>query len=145
MQFHLDIITPDRQVYSKDVEEVTVPTKNGMIGVLPRHMRLFSALTEGEVKVTQGNAQYFFAIGGGFMDVTRDHVSILVSRAYHADELNEADIKRAQEAAKLILSKQDEKNEEYHQAQAIFQRSVLQLKVLKRKHASARSAPAGFH
>lgn len=144
MTFHIDIITPDRQVYAQDVEEVTVPTINGTIGVLPHHMRLFSALTEGEVKVTKDNAHYFFAIGGGFMDVTRDKVSILVSRAYHADELNETDIRRAQEAAKVVLSKR-EKNEEYHQAQAIFQRSVLQLKVLRRKHTSARSGSPGFH
>lgn len=144
MIFHLDIITLERQVYSQDVEEVTVPTVNGTIGVLPRHMRLFSALTEGEVKVTQGNSQYYFAIGGGFVDVTRDIVSILVSRAYHADELNEAEIKRAQDAAKAVLNKRG-KNEEYYEAQAIFQRSVLQLKVLKRKHTHVRTAPAGFH
>lgn len=142
--FHLDIITPDRRAYSEEVDEVTVPTMSGTIGILPRHMRLFSALTEGEVKVTKDDACYFFAIGGGFMDVTRDSVSILVARAYHADELNEADIKRAQEAAKLVLSKR-ERNEAYHEAQAIFQRSVLQLKVLRRKHTSARSGQSGFH
>src|SRR3990172_8826089 len=99
MKFLLEIVTPERQAFSRDVDSVVVPTSRGSIGVLAHHVPLFSALTEGEVKITADNKDFFLAVGGGFMQVTPSRVSILVSRAFHADELNEADIKRAQEAA----------------------------------------------
>ncbi len=132
MQFLLEIITPDRQAFAKEVEMLSVPTSRGTIGVLPHHVPLFSALTEGEVKITADNKEYFLAIGGGFMEVTPKRVTVLVSRAAHAEELNEAEIKRAQEAAKVILA-QKAKGEELAQAQAILHRSILELKVLRRR------------
>jgi len=60
---------------------------------------LFSVLGEGEIKITTGSKELFLAIGGGFMEVEREKVSILVSRAVHADELNEHAIKEAQDRA----------------------------------------------
>ncbi len=135
MKFLLEIITPERQAFAKEVENLTVPTSNGMIGVLSHHIPLFSALTEGEVKITSENKEYFLAIGGGFMEVTPSRVSILVSRAMHADELNESEIKRAQEAAKTILAAKA-KGDERSAAQAVLHRSILELKVLGRRHSS---------
>ena len=134
--FHLDIITPQRQAFSEEVEAVTVPTSQGSVGVLAHHEPLFSELTEGEIKILSGAKEYYLAIGGGFMEVTKKGVSILVSRAVHADELNETEIKRAQEQAKEALSARV-KGVELSQAQAILRRSLLELKVYRRrKHAS---------
>lgn len=115
---------------------VTVPTSRGSIGVLAHHVPLFSSLTEGEVKITADNKEYFFAIGGGFMEVTPRSVTVLVSRAFHADELNEAEIKKAQEAAKAVLSVRA-KGVEFSQAQAVLRRSILELKVLRRRKPSS--------
>jgi len=132
MQFLLDIITPERQAFSKQVTAVTVPTVNGTIGVLPRHVPLFSALTAGEVKITEGNRNYFLAIGGGFMEVTVNGVTILVSRAVHADELNETEIQKARDAAQQVIARKTQ-GTEFHDAQAILRRSLLELKVARRR------------
>ncbi len=141
--FHLEIITPERKAYEEEVDEVSVPTPDGTIGVLPHHVALFSSLSDGEIKITKDKREYFLAIGGGFMEVTGNNVSILVSRAVHADELNEAEIKKAEAAAKDILSKKI-KGTEYATAQAIFRRSLLELKVLRR-HKIRHSSPMGIH
>lgn len=133
--FHLDIITPNRKVFSEDVTSVIVPTTNGQVGVLASHEPLFSALTEGEIKVSMGNKEYFLAIGEGFMEVTKSGVSILVTRAFHAHELNEAEIKKAQIAAKEALTKPAPEIDRAA-AQAILRRSLLELKVLRRRHTS---------
>jgi F-type H+-transporting ATPase subunit epsilon len=133
-QFKLDIISPTRQAYSDTVNAVYVPTKNGTIGILPHHIPLFTTLSEGEIKIEIGNKQSYLAIGGGFMEVTEHGVTILVSRAVHADEINEAEIKKATDSAKEVL-KNKGKGTERADAQAILRRSVLELKVLKRaKH-----------
>jgi len=132
MKFHLEIITPQRQAFEEEVEGVYVPTSRGTIGILAHHQAIFSALTEGEIKIDTGNKEYFLAIGGGFLQITKDKVSILVSRAAHADELNEAEIKKAEESARKIIAGQV-KGEELIAAQAMLRRSILELKVYRHR------------
>ena len=132
MKFLLEIITPQRQAFAEEVESVLVPTRNGSIGVLAHHEPLFSALTEGEIKIDSGQKEFFLAIGGGFMEVTKNKVSILVSRAFHAHELNETEMKKAQESAKQVIAGKA-KGEELASAQAMLRRSILELKVYRRR------------
>lgn len=135
----LEIITPARMAFSEQVNTVAVPTKEGTIGVLPRHVRLFCGLTEGEVKISYGGKEWFLAIGGGFMEVSKDRVSILVSRAVHADEINESELQKAQGDAKNIIT-QKGKIEERAAAFASLRRSFLELKVLR--HHKHRQTPS---
>lgn len=131
--FHLDIITPQRKAFSEEVDSIMVPTVNGMVGVLALHAPLFSALTEGEIKISSGSKEFFLAIGSGFMEVTKSGVSILVTSAFHAHELNEAEIRKAQASAKEALTKRVT-GAELTAAQSLMRRSILELKVLHRKH-----------
>lgn len=132
MTFQLEIITPQREAFRKPVQAVYVPTQNGRIGVLPKHERLFTSLTEGEVKILVDGKEWYLAIGGGFMEVNNNIVSILVSRAVHADELNEKEIEKAYQEAKAALANKG-KGQELADAQAIFRRSLLELRVVQRK------------
>lgn len=135
MDLLLEIVTPERTAYTDRVNALSVPTPNGTIGVLPKHVGLFTALGEGEIKIRAGTKELFLAIGGGFMEVGREKVSILVSRAVHADELNERDIKEAESRARSIIVN-NSKGEELAAAQAVLRRSILEMKVIRRKHAS---------
>jgi F-type H+-transporting ATPase subunit epsilon len=135
MKFLLEIITPERKAFSEEVSMVTVPALDGQLGVLARHVPLFTSLVEGEVKITSDNHEYFLAIGGGFMQISKDKVTILVSRAVHADELNESEIQKAEESAKEVIARA-EKNEERAGAQAVLRRTVLEMKVLRHKNRS---------
>jgi len=140
-RFTLEIITPQRVAFSAEVSEVVVPTVNGLIGVLPRHIPLFTSLAEGEIKIKEEGKERYLAIGGGFMEVSGNTVSILVSRAVHADEINEAEIKKALQDAKEAV-KNKGKSMELADAQAILRRSILELKVAgRRKSRSAQQLP----
>lgn len=143
MQFLLDVITPQRKVFSERVDAVSVPTADGTIEVLARHVALFTKLTEGEVKIIADKKEYFLAIGGGFMEVRPKDagVTILVSRAVRADEINEAEIKKAMEAAKGLIARKA-KGEELAQAVAVLHRTMLELKVVKRRQ---RTSPFRSH
>ena len=132
MKFLLEIITPERKAFAEEVDMVSVPSENGTLGVLARHAPLFTSLVEGEVKIVADKKEYYLAIGGGFMQVLKDKVIILVSRAIHADELNEEQIARAEKEAKELISKA-EKGLERAQAQTILRRTLLEMKVLKRR------------
>ncbi|MEK7065649.1 MAG: ATP synthase F1 subunit epsilon [Patescibacteria group bacterium] len=131
MAFLLEIITPERKAYEETVDDVNVPTVEGHIGVLGHHVPLFTILSEGEIKIREGNKEFFMAIGGGFMEVTASRVSILVSRAVHADELNEAEIKKAEVSARDLIAN-EARGVELAGAQAILRRSLLEMKVLRR-------------
>ncbi|MEK7533613.1 MAG: hypothetical protein AAB542_04225, partial [Patescibacteria group bacterium] len=85
-------------------------------------------------KIVSSGKEYFLAIGGGFMEVRpKGEVSILVSRAVHADEINETEIRKAMDSAKTLIARKA-KGEELAQAVAILHRTILELKVSKRKH-----------
>lgn len=143
MHFLLEIITPERTAYTEQVRAVSVPTPDGTIGILPKHVGLFTVLGEGEIKITSGTKELFLAIGGGFMEVRKEKVSILVSRAVHAEELNERAIKEAESRAHELLSK-NVKGEELIAAQAILRRSMLEMKVIRR-HRTRQASPFASH
>ena len=137
--FRLDIITPEKTAFSADVSVITMPGGDGQMGILPGHVPIFTNLTEGEVKVVRDNEEFYLAIGGGFLEVTRDRAVILVTSAYDSSEINEQEVlnakKRAEEALKTGVKESD-----LIEAQAMFRRATIALKVLHRKR-GARQQP----
>ena len=97
MPLHLEIVTAERVVYSEDVDMVVAPGLEGALGILPRHAPLMSVLGIGELRITQGGQETGLAIGGGFLEVLNDRVTVLADSAERADEIDEA---RAEEAAR---------------------------------------------
>lgn len=130
--FHLDIITPQRIAYSDEIDMVTAPSVMGVIGILHGHVPLFSRLVEGEVKITKKNEDMYLAIGGGFLEVTPGKVVILVTAAYHAHEINEKEVIMAKKRAEEAIAAKP-KGSALIEAQAVFRRSEIALKVLRRR------------
>lgn len=132
MKFLLEIITPERIVYNREVEMVTVPAVTGTLGILPRHIPLFAQLMEGELKVETGSERFYLSIGGGFVEVTKEKVLVLVTRAVHSKELNEQEIMRAKKEAEEAL-KNKPTGKELSDAQALLRQSIVDLKILRRR------------
>ena len=95
MPIQCDIITQERIVYSGQVDSVNVPGVEGRMGILPNHSPLLTLLDFGEVYIRKNGAEEYFAIGGGFLEVQPDHVTILADSAEQADEI---DVDRAENA-----------------------------------------------
>lgn len=137
LTFLLEIITPDRVVFSDQVEMVTATSSMGTIGILPQHVALFSKLVQGEVKISKDSKEHFLAIGGGFIEVTKEKTYILVTEAYRAEEINEQEIIKARKRAEEAI-RDKSSGMTLSEAQSIFRRSELALKVLHR-HRSSRN------
>lgn len=133
--FQLEIITLERIAYQNEINMVIVPGISGVLGILAHHTPLFTALVEGELKIVKGGEEQYLAIGGGFMEVTPSKVTILVTRAVHAEEINEAQVLEAKKNAEEILEKKPT-GEDLVAAQALFRRSLLDLKILRRRRPS---------
>jgi F-type H+-transporting ATPase subunit epsilon len=133
--FKLEIITPERIVYTDEVEMVVAPSADGIIGVLAHHVPLFSRLIEGEVKIVKRNEEVFLAIGSGYLEVSKDKVILLVSSAFKADELDEKEILEAKRRAEEALEANPE-GDQLYEAQALFRRSTVALKLIERRRRS---------
>jgi ATP synthase, F1 epsilon subunit (delta in mitochondria) len=118
---HLDILTPEKVVFSDSIETVTAPGSLGEFGVLPGHAALVTTLETGEVAIKKDNREYWLAISGGFAEVGNDKVTILAEAAEPAQEI---DTKRA-EAAKIQA---EEKLKSLSSDDSQFSEVVLALK-----------------
>ncbi|MEY3989575.1 MAG: hypothetical protein RI985_656 [Chloroflexota bacterium] len=130
MPLHLEIVTAERLVLSDDVDQVNAPTKDGRVGILPRHMPLLTVLTEGELSIIKGGQRSEFAVYGGFMEVLPDRVTILADACDRSDEI---DLERAEEARKRAEERiaQRKTDQEMALAEADLRRALLQIKMAK--------------
>lgn len=130
-----EITTPEKKIYSEEVEQITIPTQSGEITVLPGHIPLVAALKAGELRVVKNKEEIIMAVSGGFIEVTPEKVVVLADSAEHAAEIDE---KRAEEAkakaAKLMTEKRFDA-EEFALLSAKIEKEMARLHVAKkRKH-----------
>lgn len=74
---YLEILTPDKKVYSGKVNVVQVPGSKGSFAVLEYHASLISTLEKGKVKIEERGSETFFEISGGIIEVQNNNVIIL--------------------------------------------------------------------
>lgn len=93
---NFEIITPERVVLKEKIRQITVPTKQGEITVLPHHIPLIATLQAGVIEIINDKGERdVMSVAGGFIEVLKDKVVILADKAERAAEL---DLKRAEEA-----------------------------------------------
>ncbi len=136
--FLLEIISPERIAYSDNVEMLVAPSVLGAVGILHGHIPLFTRLVEGEVKITKNGENSYLAIGGGFLEVTPEKSIILVTSVYHAEEINEQEVIEAKKRAEEALASKPT-GMALLEAQSLFRRSIIAMKVMRRKRMSTHS------
>ncbi|HEU4966371.1 MAG TPA: ATP synthase F1 subunit epsilon [Candidatus Saccharimonadales bacterium] len=138
---HLQLISLAGVKFDEDVYEVLLPTLEGTIGVLPGHMPLIAAATNGVISVRRNMRDpdflmEHFATNGGVVEIADNNLKVLVDEADHAEEINEAEAKAAHERAlKLKAEAKDEVSLEH--AQTLVDRTSVRLQVAglkRRKH-----------
>ncbi len=76
--YNLDIITPEKIVYSKEVTAVVAHGTSGHLGVMAHHTPLVTSLEPGPFKITEpGEKVTTMTMGGGFMEVRNNKVVVL--------------------------------------------------------------------
>lgn len=85
---NLEIVTPEKSVFSDTVESVNVPTTSGEIGILTNHAPLISGLKSGVLSYLKNGATERMVVAGGFVEVSDNKVSILADTAESAGEID---------------------------------------------------------
>jgi F-type H+-transporting ATPase subunit epsilon len=131
---HLEIVTAEKTIFSGEVDSVTVPGGGGVMGVLANHAPVLSTLKPGELRVKIGNTVDEYAIGGGFIDINNNKVTILADSAERADEIDGARAEAARKRAEEILRTQPPSDKiDLFKLEASLRRSQVRLNVA-RKH-----------
>jgi F-type H+-transporting ATPase subunit epsilon len=85
---NLEILTPEKKLFSGEVYGVQMPGISGSFEVLEKHAPLVSALKAGRIKVLKDKQSHFsfFDIQGGFVEVLNNKVIVLVEGATTVEE-----------------------------------------------------------
>lgn len=135
-----EIVTPERIVYSDEVDLVVVPGTEGELGILPNHVPLLTTIQPGELRVVKQGQDTTIVVTGGFLEVLANKVLILADSAEHADEINS---ERAQEAIRRAEERllHRESDIDLERAVKAMRKAQIRLRVARRRGtASGQSA-----
>jgi len=134
MPIQCNIITQERTVYSEQADYVSLPGTEGIMGILPNHAPLLTALNFGEVIIRKDGDEHYFAIGGGFAEVRPDQVIVLADSAEHADEIDTERAQKARERAEQAMKEGvSEDAVAYAQIEAALRRAQIRVDVSRRR------------
>ena len=129
MALTLEIITPEDKVYSKQVDDVVLPTEAGEIDVLAGHLPLLTKIAPGEVIANHGGTSEALAVDRGFARIQGDVVSILTEAAINVEEIDLNQVEEARKRAEAALDQAKKDNlppEEVERLQAVARFSIAQ-------------------
>lgn len=84
------LVSPERELFSGEVDQVVVPGAAGEFGVLPRHAPLMSTVRPGALRVLNEGAERRIFVNGGFADVTPDGLTVLAEDAVDLADVDPA-------------------------------------------------------
>ena len=99
----LDIVTPDRMVYSEDVTMVIARATDGDLGILPGHTLLISSLEIWALRIIKDGREQQLSLCGGFMEVRPKKITILACCVETPEEIDIRRAEAAKERAELRL------------------------------------------
>ena len=126
-QLELEVVTPERRLFSAPVDEIVLPGIEGYLGVLPGHAALLTELGMGEITYTAGGKAGSFVVAGGWCEIQPERVSILAERCERPEEIDTARALRSKERAEAILKRTDLSEDEQREAQKHLRRALIRL------------------
>ncbi len=129
-QILLEVMTPERKVFSGRVTEVQFPSKHrGFYGILPDHTTVLTPVGDGVLTYSQGGQRQALTVFGGFADVGPTHVTLLARESESPDMLNPDQLKTQHQAA-LASLKAAKTPEDATQAQQDLDAVLIRLQAL---------------
>jgi len=98
------VVSVERSLFEGDVEFMIANGADGELGVMARHAPLMTVLKPGPLRIQEvmGGAEELLFVGGGFLEVLPDRVTVLADVAEHADEIS---VQGAEEARRRAQEK----------------------------------------
>lgn len=131
----LEIATPEKIIYSGEVDQITAETTEGRIAILPHHVNLFTKIKPGELHLKIADKEQFLAMTGGFLEVSNNKVTILADYAVRTEEIDVEKALAAQKRAEELLKKKEGQlsDREYAELQGALGRALLELDLANKR------------
>ena len=100
-KLHFSLVSPEKELFSGEVDQVDVPGTEGDLGILPNHSPLMAAIRTGAITVYIEGVETQYFVQGGFADVTPEGLTVLAEKAVAMTDLDKDTIQSDLEAAKL--------------------------------------------
>ena len=101
MSLTLRVLAPDKSVFDEKVEEVILPSTTGLLGILPGHISMVTAIGIGVLKLRTTNGNWnSIALMGGFAEVEANEVTVLVNGAELGSNIDATSAEAELETAK---------------------------------------------
>lgn len=126
----LEVVTPEKKLFSEDVRFVVVPGVVGELGILPDHVALMSGLKVGVMRVQQEGKTFKMAVNGGFVEVRNSRVTVLADSAERSDQIDRDRAEAAKTRAEQRLAAKSP-DIDVRRAEMALQRALNRLKVLQ--------------
>lgn len=131
-KLHLKIVSQERELVSADVNQITAPSSDGEITILPGHIPLMSQLQGGELRYVSDKESDVIVISRGFINVAPDNeVTVIVDTAKYVRELSEDLAEAAVQAAQETM-KQTTNQRELIMAEASLRQALLELRIAQK-------------
>ena len=103
-KLHLEIVTPQGQIFNDDVSSVVLPGSEGEFGVLPNHASLISLLKAGIIDIEDKHKKHdVVAINWGYAKIDEGKVVILADGAVYVSGKSESELANSLEAARNLI------------------------------------------
>jgi F-type H+-transporting ATPase subunit epsilon len=132
MPFKLTIITPEKVIIEKDVDEVVAPGWLGEFGVLPGHARFITLLNIGELKYKTGGEEEHLAVNWGFAEINQTRMTVLVETAEFDYDIDFKRALAAKQRAEEEIKKVSMIDAQYEAIEAALKRALLRLEIYQK-------------
>ena len=106
MSLTLRVLAPDKSVFDDKVEEIILPSTTGLIGILPGHISMVTAIDIGVLKLRANNGKWTsIALMGGFAEVESNDVTVLVNSAELGENIDKESVEKELSQAEQELNK----------------------------------------
>jgi F-type H+-transporting ATPase subunit epsilon len=109
MSLTLRVLAPDQSVFDDTADEIILPSTTGLLGVLPGHISMVTAIDFGVLRVFRNGTWDSIALTGGFAEVESNEVTVLVNKAEMEKNIDSAKAEAELEQAKNQLSQTQDK------------------------------------
>jgi F-type H+-transporting ATPase subunit epsilon len=129
-KFPVEVLTPEGQVFSDEVEMISTRTATGSIGVLANHAPLMAILDPTELRLYKSESDVVkFAQGEGYLQVVDNSALVLVEEAVDPDQLDRSDLESRLDDARSSMENSEEGSEERARCERNVQRYKAFLEV----------------
>ena len=134
MPFQLDIVTPEKTIFSDTVDDVYLPGSEGEMGILSMHAALVAPLQPGELRYLKDGKIEELAGGEGFVEIADDKVAVLIDLAIGEDAIDETQVEEAMKRAQDALAGVGDDADEMAALQVVIAKSEAMLKLKRKRH-----------